>query len=219
MKRTMSRTTLRRLDIQGFDTVPVADLAAVAPYLRITYALCGAIAATGTVLEAPLVLWGLAPVAFLGAVLPVHPFDLVYNLGLRRLTGTGPLPRRGAPVRFACAVATAWLLATGWAFATGRPTLGSALGQLLVASATLVSITDICLPSMLFRLVGRRPPCPRSLPVTATAAAQAAAPASARAAIAAGPPRYGRDGRPARTGAPARYRRDGSPVRDGTRAA
>lgn len=213
MNRTLSRTTLRRLDIQGFDTVPVADLAAAAPYIRITYVLCGAIAAAGTVLEAPAVLWALAPAAFLGAVLPVHPFDLITNLGLRHLTGTGPLPRRGAPVRFACAVATAWLLATGWAFASGRPTLGSALGQLLVASATLVSITDICLPSMLFRFVGRRPPRPRD-PAEAAGAA-----APARVVAAGGPLRYGRDGRPERTGTPARYRRDGSPVRDGTRAA
>ena len=47
---------------------------------------------------------------------PVHSFDLIYNLGVRRYTGTGALRRRGAPARFACGVGAVWLIVTAWTF-------------------------------------------------------------------------------------------------------
>jgi hypothetical protein len=93
----------------------------------------------------------LVPIALLAAILPVHPFDLFYNHGLRFLTGTGPLPHRGAPSRFACGFGAVWLVVTAWAFYTGRPLLGYVLGWSLTAVATLVSTTDICIPSLMYR--------------------------------------------------------------------
>ena len=99
---TLSPTTRRRLEIQGFVDVEERTLAETAPWLRLALALCTVIAAAGTALGSPMVLWSLVPTAALAAAFPVHPFDLLYNHGLRHLTGTGPLPRRGAPSRFAC---------------------------------------------------------------------------------------------------------------------
>ena len=51
----------------------------------------------GTALALTPLLWALVPFALLGSVFPVHPFDILYNLGLRYFTGTPLLPHNGAP--------------------------------------------------------------------------------------------------------------------------
>lgn len=157
MERTLGERTQRRLDIQGFDTVDAAELAAVAPWLRLAFALCALLALLGTVSASPLMLLILMPIAGLAAALPVHPFDLLYNHGIRHVTKTGPLPRRGAPSRFACGLGSVWLLATAWAFSAGLMTLGYALGSAMTAIAGLVSTTDICIPSMMYRTLSGWP--------------------------------------------------------------
>ncbi len=152
----LSATLRRRLDIQGYTSVDDATLAQTQLWLRLSPALCAAIAAAGTALASPAILWALAIFAALGAALPVHPFDLIYNLGVRRITGAPQLPHNGAPRRFACAVATPWLLATGALFAGGLDIAGYILGAALVAVATLISVSHVCIPSLIFRaLFGR----------------------------------------------------------------
>jgi hypothetical protein len=58
----------------------------------------------------------------------VHPFDLIYNYGIRHFTGTGPLPRRGVPTRFGCGMGAVLVLITAWAFSAGHMVVGYALG-------------------------------------------------------------------------------------------
>jgi hypothetical protein len=106
-------------------------------------------------MQSPAALWALAATALLGALLPFHPFDLLYNHGARFLTGTRALPHQGPQRRFACAIATAWLLATGWAFHRGADTLGYVLGVPLVLVAALVSITHLCVPSMMYNALSK----------------------------------------------------------------
>lgn len=158
MRNELSAATRRRLDIQGFDRVDEAALAPVAPWLRLAFGLCTLLAVIGTVLASPPILLALTVIAALGAALPIHPFDLIYNFGIRHLTGTAPLPRRRAPSRFACGLGAVWLLVTVWAFQAGRQTLGFVLGGSLTAVAVLVSTTDICIPSLIYRTVFGFPP-------------------------------------------------------------
>lgn len=146
-----------RLETQGFCNLSDAELGELAPWLRWSPALCTMFMVAGVALRSPAVLWSLAATAFLGALLPFHPFDLLYNYGARYLTGTGPLPKQGPQRRFACAIATVWLLGTGWAFHTGAQTVGYLLGVPLILVAALVSITHICIPSLIYnRLFGRQ---------------------------------------------------------------
>jgi hypothetical protein len=93
----------------------------------------------------------MVPIAALGAILPIHPFDLIYNYGIRHLTGTQPLPRNGAPTRFACGVAAVWLVATALAFGAGVAWLGYLLGGLLTAVAAIISVTHFCIPSAIYQ--------------------------------------------------------------------
>ena len=153
MKDQLSATTRHRLDVQGFDGIPDERLALVAPWLRLAFALCATLAAIGTITASPAVLGTLVAIATLAAIFPVHPFDLIYNHGIRHVRGTPPLPRRGAPTRFACGVGVVWLLAVIWTFGAGHQVAGYILGGLLTAVALLVSTTDICIPSMIYRAV------------------------------------------------------------------
>lgn len=61
--------------------------------------------------------------------------------------------RRGAPARFACGLGAVWLVVTAWVFHTGHPIAGYVLGGLLTGVAGLVSTTDICMPSLVYRSV------------------------------------------------------------------
>lgn len=151
MKRTISAVTRRRLDIQGLESVSDERLAKVAPWWRLAFAVCTAFAILGTIAASPIILGILVVIASLGAAFPVHPFDLIYNYGIRHLRGTPPLPRRGAPTRFACGLGACCLAAAAAAFQAGHTTAGYALGGMIIASATLVSTTDICLPSRIYR--------------------------------------------------------------------
>jgi len=153
MSSKIDAKTLHRLDIQGLDQVPEDTLAPLASWLRLPYVLCAAMATAGVSLASPVILWLLAPIALLAALFPVHPFDLIYNHGLRHLTGTGPFPARGAPARFACGLGGVWLVGTGLAFAAGNMMLGMVLGWFLVGLASLVAISNICIPSMVFRAI------------------------------------------------------------------
>lgn len=147
----------RRLEAQGFVGLDDAALRELAPWLRWSPVICTVVMAIGVALPSPTLLWTLAAIAALGAALPFHPFDLLFNHGVRHLVGTRPLPHQGPQRRFACAIATLWLIATGWAFAAGLDAWGYALGVALVAVAALVSLTHICIPSMIFNaLFGAR---------------------------------------------------------------
>ena len=147
---TVSAVVRKRLEAQGFCGLDDATLEEVGPWLRWSPALCTACMIAGVLLKSPLVLWGLAATAFLGALLPFHPFDLLYNHGARFLTGTRTLPHQGPQRRFACGIATAWLVATGWAFYSGSPMLGYGLGIPLILVAALVSVTHFCIPSLIY---------------------------------------------------------------------
>lgn len=153
MRHLLTDTTRRRLDIQGFEDVDDGALAPVAPWLRLAFGLCAVMAALGTAMASPMILMLLVPFALLAALFPVHPFDLIYNYGIRFMTGTSPLPRRGAPSRFACGLGAVWLVATAWVFQTGYRVVGYALGGLLTGVAVLVSTTDVCIPSLVYRSI------------------------------------------------------------------
>jgi hypothetical protein len=148
----------RRIEAQGFQGLDDAALAEIGPWLRWSPALCAVFMAIGTILASPPVLWALAAIALLGAVLPAHPFDLFYNHVVRHLTGTRPLPHHGPQRRFACGMAAAWLTGTGLAFHQGAAPLGYVLGGTLTIVAAIVGTTQFCIPSLVYNTLFRRRP-------------------------------------------------------------
>jgi hypothetical protein len=115
--------------------------------------------AVGTWTASPAALWALMPVAALGALLPWHPFDYLYNDGIRRLTRTPPLPPHGRPRRFACLVATVWIGAIAWSFSSGAMAAGYALGWLMVLAAASPTMLGFCIPSWIYGRCAGAPAC------------------------------------------------------------
>ena len=150
-------TTRRRIEAQGYLGLSDATLAEVGPWLRLSPAICMVWVAIATYFESVNALLVLIPFAALGIFLPWHPFDAIYNLGVRHLIGTELLPRAGAPRRFACFVATAWLIATSWAFYSGATVLAYVLGYSLVFAAAVPTFTDFCIPSFFYGLMFGKP--------------------------------------------------------------
>ena len=150
---TLTPTKKRRLEIQGFTEVDQGVLAETAPWLGFPYGICAILAAVGTALASPAVLLSLTFFSAWGAASSVHPFDYIYNYGIRHVTGTGPFPKRGVPGRFACGLGTVWLVATAGAFYSGMMLTGYILGVLLVLVAGLVGTTHFCIPSLTYRSI------------------------------------------------------------------
>ena len=152
----VSPTTQRRLCIQGFGSCSGAQLAAYRFGIRLPYLVCAFIALIGVIFASVPILSVLLFIALLGVLLPNHPFDYVYNYGIRQMMGRPKLPRRTPQVRFACGVATFWLIVTILLFRAGWITAGTIWGLIMVAIATLVGSTDICIPSMVYNLITNR---------------------------------------------------------------
>jgi len=145
-------TGCENIRAQGFCGLDGETCARINYPLRLAPAVCMGWAAVGTALASPAILLALAPFAALGALLRGHPFDVLYNHGLRRLLGSPPLPPYGVRRRFACALATVMLLAAAWSFQAGMPLAGSILGWSLVAAAFVNVSTGFCIPSFLVRV-------------------------------------------------------------------
>jgi hypothetical protein len=153
----LSNHTRTRLEMQGFVGLSDETLAEVRPWLRLAPAVCMIWTVVASALASPIMIWALTPLAALGAALPWHPFDFVYNHGIRRLTGGNLLPRYRAPRRFACLVATMWLALTGLAFYGGFTMTGYALGFSLALAALAPVTTDFCIPSFIYGLLFGKP--------------------------------------------------------------
>lgn len=145
-------TVRKNLQAQGFCGLNDKTCAELNYPLRLSPAICMVWAAVGTALASPSILWALAPFAALGAILPGHPFDVLYNYGLRHLLGKPAIPRYGFRRRFACALATIMVATAAWGFQAGMPMLGSIVGWSLVAAAFVNVSTGFCVPSFIVRI-------------------------------------------------------------------
>jgi hypothetical protein len=148
-----SHTIRRRLETQGYHGLSDAALEELSPWLRFAPVLGTVVIGVGTALRSPTLLWALAMTTAVGAVFPLHPFELLYNHLVRRVTRTRPLPPGGPPRRFSCAVAAAWLAVTGLAFHVGSDALGLLLGSAITLVAGLLSVTHVCLPSTIYNAI------------------------------------------------------------------
>lgn len=147
-----------RLETQGFRGLDDNTLAQVEPWLHFSPALCTVLMGLGTLFGSPLILLTVVPIAVLGAIFITHPFDLVYNYGIRYVKGTPPLPPNGVPRRFACGVAAVWLMACVWAFTAGAMLAGYILGGIITLVGIIVSTTHFCVPSTIYGfLFGKLP--------------------------------------------------------------
>ena len=152
-------TIRNNIQAQGFCGLDDPTYAQINYPLRITPAICLTWVAVGTLLASPTILWALAPFAALGVILPGHPFDVLYNRGLRHLSGTPALPPYGFRRRFGCALATIMISAAAWGFQAGMPVLANAAGWSLVAAVFVYVSTGFCIPSYIVGMFSGKVVC------------------------------------------------------------
>jgi hypothetical protein len=155
------QTTRHRLEVQGFLGMSDAELVAVGRWMRFTPSCNLALTVAATATASVWLLAGVAVIMAVGAVAPAHPFDVLYNTLIRRLTGTDPLPSSGARRKITFAVGAFWLSATAALFASGHRSAGYVLGFLMALLILPLATVQLCvLSETMARLIGP----PRQLP-------------------------------------------------------
>jgi uncharacterized protein DUF4395 len=117
--------------------------------LRFPTALCLSLVIVALAIQSWPMLLVLAGIGLIAGFTSRHPFDLLWNHGLRHLTAAPELPPNPARRRHAFKLATAWLLAVAALFIAGASTTALVLGGVLVAVCGLVTATNFCVPSTL----------------------------------------------------------------------
>src|SRR2546423_15698375 len=109
--------------------------------LRFSTGTCLLLVITALVLESPAMIFALTGVGLIAGLTARRPFDLVWNHGVRHLTGGPALPGNPTRRRPAFKIATVRLLVVGTLFAAVRHTAALILRRLLVAACATVTIT------------------------------------------------------------------------------
>ena len=143
----------RMFDIQGYENVTDEDFGAIAKWMIFPFFTCATISAIGLLFESMPMLTILAGIAALAAVSPVHPLDLIYNYGIRYITGTGKLLRRLGLNRVVCAIAAIWLVIAIVAHNAGMTMVYLLFGWSMVGIAYVMGTLDVCIPSYVIRSV------------------------------------------------------------------
>ena len=143
-------TVRKRLEMQGFLGLSDTEVRQFNYWLRLAPAICLAWTAVGVFYASPVILGLLVPLALLGGLNDGHPFDVIYNRGIRHLLGRPRLPVYARPRRFACFMASASLTTTAIMFAIGVDVVGYALGGLMMVMMSIMVTTGFCIPSKLY---------------------------------------------------------------------
>lgn len=148
--------TQSNLGTQGY-RLSAGDARVLRVGLRFPTALCLALVVIGLALESAVMIALLVPIGAVAGWTPRHPFDLIWNHGLRHLIRAPKLPPNPTRRRHAFKLATVWLAGVAALFAVGAATAALVLGGVLVAVCALVTVTNFCIPStMLAWLDSRR---------------------------------------------------------------
>jgi hypothetical protein len=126
--------------------------------LRFPTGLCLALVVTALALESVVMLVALSGIGLVAGFARRHPFDYLWNHGLRHALDAPPVPPNPRRRRHAFKLATVWLLAVAILFGAGQDTAAFVLGGVLLAVCGLVTVTNFCIPSTLLGWWERRRP-------------------------------------------------------------
>lgn len=145
--------TRRFVEMQGYHGIDDTNLTKIDWGLRTAPVVCTSIAIAGVLTASANIFWVLTVFAWLGALLPNHPFDVFYNHGLRHVLKGPRLPRNTRQRRFSCLFASAFIIATAWSFANGAILAGQILGGMFIIAALVPVTTGFCIPSFIYSLI------------------------------------------------------------------
>ena len=147
---TISHARIKRIREQGYFDLSDQQISDISLGNRLAYQICTSGVLFGVVLADVNILSVMCGFAFLGVVLPHHPFDYIYNHLIADRIGRPKLPRRSPQLKFACSMATVMLATIALLFASGSMVAGYVLGGSFLMLAGAVSILDLCIPSIIY---------------------------------------------------------------------
>ncbi len=149
----LSATTKHNLEKQGFGYLDDQAKSSMDLPLRFTPGVGTILVVIGLIYQSPAWLAAAALIALSGALFPKGMvIDLIYNLGVRHLFHTPPLPPTPTPRRFSYLISTTFLAGSAMSFYYGLPVIGFILGGGVVAGGTILTLSLWCLGSWYFRL-------------------------------------------------------------------
>jgi hypothetical protein len=155
--RAFGRWMRGNLSTQGY-TLTDAERRRLTIGLRFPTALCLALVVSALALESAVMLLILSGIGLVAGFTRRHPFDYLWNAGIRHVLGAPPLPPNPRRRRHAFKLATLWLLAVAALFEADQDTAALALGAVLVGVCGIVTVTNFCVPSTLLGWWEKRRP-------------------------------------------------------------
>ena len=147
--------TYSNLDTQGY-CLTADEARTLRIGLRFPTTLCLALVVTGLALESAVLIALLVPIGAIAGWTARHPFDLIWNHGLRHLAGAPELPPNPTGRRHSFKLATVWLAGVAALLAAEATTAALVLGGVLVAVCSLVTVTNFCIPSKMLAWLDAR---------------------------------------------------------------
>jgi hypothetical protein len=147
---TLSEKRVSRLRAQGYYTETKKELTGMAFGIRFAYRACIAVLTVAVLTQSIPLFSVMLGIAFLGIVLPNHPFDYIYNHTLSGWMNRPKVPARSAQLKFACSIATAWIATVIYLLVAGHTTLGLAMAINLIVIAMFPATIDFCIPSAIY---------------------------------------------------------------------
>jgi hypothetical protein len=142
-------TNRRKIEAQGFLCLSNDEVESLNVWLRFTPAITLVWFTAGVWEASPRILFWLAMMTMLGAILTGHPFDVLYNHGIRYIAASPEIPPFSRQRRFAYLLAAVQILGTLTAFYAGYRTVGYAVGIASIGAGAVYVITGNCAPSLL----------------------------------------------------------------------
>lgn len=149
-QKVISRKRIERIRAQGYQNYTPFEISRMAFGNRFAYILCTVISAYGIITFSAPTVFLMFIVAFLGVVLPYHPFDYIYNHILSSKLKKPKIPERSPQLKFACTMASIFLALTAFLYHIEYNTIGLVIGSTLLVIAFLVSTLDYCIPSIIY---------------------------------------------------------------------
>jgi Domain of unknown function (DUF4395) len=143
------------LEVQGFE-LSAEHSRALRWAVRLPTALCLALVVIGLALQSAVIILALVPIGAVAGWTRRHPFDAIWNHGLRRAFGAPALPPNPTRRRHDFKLATVWLLGVDVLLAVGETTAALVLAAPMLAVCGVVTATNFCVPSTLLALWERR---------------------------------------------------------------
>lgn len=151
--KIISKKRIDRIRAQGHHNLNDTQISEISFGNRFAYILCSAILLIGVIDMNFTILIAMLIIAFLAVITPYHPFDYIYNYGIRFIINKPKTPKRSRQLKLACSIATTFIAITIYLFYTSNFTAGYITGACLLFSAILVSTTDICIPSIIYNKI------------------------------------------------------------------